>query len=58
MRVICRLLETVSCASCAQAEHNGFERDQAPRRAPGISSEQKKEELAMRNEFHGKTPQV
>uniref|UniRef100_A0A7S4F5R9 Uncharacterized protein n=2 Tax=Chrysotila carterae TaxID=13221 RepID=A0A7S4F5R9_CHRCT len=38
-------------------EHNNFERDRPPAYVPTKSSDERKAELALRNEFHGKTPQ-
>jgi hypothetical protein len=38
-----------------RAEHNGYERERAPRGAPSRSSDDKKDELAMRNQLSGKT---
>jgi len=38
-----------------RAEHNGYQRERAPRGAPCRSSDDKKDELAMRNQLSGKT---
>jgi len=38
-------------------EHNGYKRDKAPRCAPTRSADERKDELAMRRQFAGKTPE-
>ena len=38
-------------------ENDDFEREQAPMGRPTESSDEKKDELALRNQFYGKTPQ-
>ena len=38
-------------------ENDNFERPQAPPGRPYKSSDEKKDELALRNQFYGKTPQ-
>lgn len=40
-----------------RAENHGYAREMAPRCAPARSSDEKKEELATRNQFAGKTPE-
>jgi len=37
-------------------EHNNFERDACPRYVPTQSSDEKKDELALRNQYNGRTP--
>jgi len=39
-----------------QEEHNNFERDACPRYVPTQSSDEKKDELALRNQYNGRTP--